>query len=522
MNAQKIPRGWLWACAGLVLAGLGLQLYQYSGTISNYPFTTYWSESNRIFSASLVYSLKIYGQQFAWPWLDPGRAILDGLVLLIPGTQIWMFRFWLAFLTLASSTLASVLVINRVRKIAGEKIGKYKLFSAIIIGWGILFFLQGPIYYHVLLGVLPVLWLFDLRKPVRTLVVVLAASAWEGLCRVNWFAMPAAIALLLYLLEAPVGGRRIGAYLKWPVVWGVAGVGASSLVYWLFIQSTHYPVVFFNPQMRYAFFSSRLWPNSAFILGLLPGIALVSLPLLVLVAPVLRKELRGLHWLRVILILGILAVFFLGSTYVSRRAGGGYDLHNYDTFMLLAFITCVYLGLGGGIFEQQEPTPLVNQPHPALALAILVIVPLAFTIRSLHVPAPELSRGDTSTLLAQLRDVVGNVGPGQGPVLFIDQRQLLVYGLVPGVGVYQPYDKIELMEMAMANNHAYRDAFRTQIEHHTFPVIVSEVHADAYQDANAPYGYENNVWFDDVSYPILHNYRAILLNKAAGIGVYVP
>src|SRR5208337_4144649 len=107
MTERNIPRWCLWACAAIVLAGLGLQLYQYAATISNYPFTTYWSESNRIYSASLIYSLKIYGQQLKWPWLDPARAVLDGLVLLLPGTQIWMFRFWLAFLTLASSTLAS-------------------------------------------------------------------------------------------------------------------------------------------------------------------------------------------------------------------------------------------------------------------------------------------------------------------------------------------------------------------------------------------------------------------------------
>lgn len=168
MNKPKIQSWSLWGCTALVLGGLGLRFYQYAITISNYPITTYWSESYRIYSASLVYSNKIFGHQFPWPWMDPGRSILDGLVLLIPGTQIWIFRFWLAFLTLATSTLASIVVINRASRISGSSNKKSRLFMATLAGWGILFFLQCPIYYHVLLGAIVVLSLFDLAKPVLT------------------------------------------------------------------------------------------------------------------------------------------------------------------------------------------------------------------------------------------------------------------------------------------------------------------------------------------------------------------
>lgn len=522
MNEQKILRWSNWICAALVLGGLGLRLYQYVGTISNFPFTTYWSESNRIYSASLVYSIKVYGQQLQWPWLDPGRSVLDGLALLIPGSRIWMFRFWLAFLTLATSALASILIIQRAGQISGAANRKTGIFMAVLIGWGILFFLQGPIYYHVLLGVLPVLWLFDLRKPAKTLIVILAASAWEGICRVNWFGMPAIIAVLLYLLVEPVGRKKLVHYMKWPAVWMLAGLLMSGLTYWLFIKITQYPIIFFNPQMRYPFFNSRLWPNSSFNLGLLPGIGLVSLPLLFLMLPVLLKWFRSMHWLRSVLIIGILAVFFTGSTYISRRAGGGYDLHNYDTFILLLFITGFYAGFRFIIFDRSEEEASAPVLYNAIALAILVVIPVAFSIRKAHAGPPKLSQEQTSLLLAQLSDVIGNVEPSQGPILFIDQRQLIVYHMIPGVRLYQPYDKIELMEMAMANNHSYRDEFRHVIESHTFPIIISEVHADAYQNSEAQFGYESNVWFDDVSFPILKNYQRIYLNVDAGIGVYEP
>ena len=522
MDAQKLPRWFLWFCAALVLGGLGLELYQYAGTVSNYPLTTYWSESNRIYSASLVYSLRIYGQQLQWPWLDPARSILDGLVLLLPGSQIWMFRFWLAFLSLGVTCLASIMIISRLGPISGKTLEKCGLLTAILIGWGILFFLQGPVYYHVLLGVVPVLWLFDRRKPARMLFVILAASAWEGLSRVNWFWMPAITAVLLYLLVTPVDGKKLFAYLKWPVLWLLAGASASGLTYWLFINVTHYPVVFFNPQMRYAFFSSKLWPNSAFLLGLIPGMALVSFPLLLLIAPVMIKRFRSMHWLRSLLIVGILVVFFAGSTYVSRRAGGGYDLHNYDTFMVLFFITGLYAGLGCIVWEHAEEKFTLPGFLPAFTLLLLLAVPFGFAVRNIHPAAPKLSRQQTTALLGDIQGILAKVEPSQGTVLFIDQRQLLVYGMISGVRLYQPYEKIELMEMAMANNHAYRDAFRSQIEQHAYPVIISEIHADAYQNALAPYGYENNVWFDDVSFPILKNYQLVYSNKAANIGVYTP
>ena len=522
MNEQKITRWGALVCLALVLGGLGLRLYQYAGTISNYPFTTYWSESYRIYSASLIYSLKIYGQQLQWPWLDPGRSVLDGLVLLIPGTQIWMFRFWLVFLTIATSTLASVLIIQRASRISGVASKRTGIFMAVLSGWGILFFLQGPIYYHVLLGVLPVLWLFDLRKPTRTLVVILAASVWEGICRVNWFGMPAVCAILLYLLVEPIGEKKIFQYLKWPVVWMLTGLLASGFIYLIFIKLTHYPVIFFNPAMHYPFFTSKLWPNIAFKPGLLQGIAIILLPLVFLIAPVIVKKFLGLHWLRSILTLGILAMFFAGSTYISLRAGGGYDLHNYDTFMLLFFIFAVYVGFGFVTFDRDDNKPAVPSLYPAIALVIMVVFPVYALVRNIHSNPPELSREQTSALLAQLRDVVGNVNPAEGPILFIDQRQLIVYRMIPAVKLYQPFDKIELMEMAMANNTAYRDIFWKAIENKTFPLIISEVHPDSIQDANTPFGYENNVWHDDVSFPILKNYERVYLNIDAGIGVYKP
>jgi len=74
----------------------------------------------------------------------------------------------------------------------------------------------------------------------------------------------------------------------------------------------------------------------------------------------------------------------------------------------------------------------------------------------------------------------------------------------------------------MANNHSYRDQFLENIMSHKFSIIISEIHADSYQSENAPFGYENNVWFDDVSFPILKYYRIIYKNEVLNLGIYAP
>jgi hypothetical protein len=47
--------------------------------ITNYPFSLDWSEGSRIYEASQMYSLLVYGIQLPLPLLDAGRAILQGI-----------------------------------------------------------------------------------------------------------------------------------------------------------------------------------------------------------------------------------------------------------------------------------------------------------------------------------------------------------------------------------------------------------------------------------------------------------
>ena len=336
---------WMVLCFVLALVGLGVYVISRIPGITNYPFTISWSESGRIFNAYQVYAPLLSGQHLSWPWLDPGRAILDGLALLLPSTQIWMERFWIDLLFILVAFVTSLVIVKKAFSFSpGRKEKGGGRLGWLIVLWGMFFLLQGPVYYHVLLGVLAIPWFYNPKKPFLMLGLVIAGSIWEGLCRVNWFIMPACVAILLYLLTKPFSGKNIWRYLGWPLVYLVTGGLASFGSYLIFIKASGYVIPFLDPRMHYAYLPYKLWPNDGFV-GLLPGILLMCLPLLGVNLYTIWKNKNQLHWLRWSAIAGILLLFFAGSTLVSLRAGGGYDLHNYDSLLLLMFMCTCFFGL---------------------------------------------------------------------------------------------------------------------------------------------------------------------------------
>jgi len=507
-------------CGLVIIIGLGSRIYSYSLSISNYPLTTNWSESGRIFEAASIYAPMVFGRTLPWPWLDPGRAILDGLVLLIPNSQIWMYRFWLAFLGLSTTVITANLIIKKALNKSLQNTKKpYRLFPIFLISWGILFILQGPIYYHVLLGTIVVLWLFDLDKPILTIGVVIIASAWEGLCRVNWFLMPAVLVVIIYLLTVPVTGKKLTRYFLWPLVWVIFGTITSFITYCLFIKFSNYVIPFFNPEMHYGFFRYKLWPNSGFTLGLIPGITLLSAPVIILLLATAARKILKLHWIRLLSLFIILATFLFGSTIVSLRAGGGFDLHNYDTFILILFVVGTYWGVGAVAFDKLELGLSKHLLNNNFVLLGLLVVPVFFSLSSI-VPRAEWPMQEANVVIRQVQSFVQKTDTSKGPILFIDYRHLLVYRRISTMELYLPYEKIDLMEMAIANNRPYLDRFWKEIEEHKFSLIVSENLQLAKQDIRYPFGFENNVWVGNVSEPILRYYD--LVYSESGLAIFSP
>ncbi len=510
----------------LAIAGILLWIYSIVPELTNNPFTQSWSEGGRIFASYQMYAPIITGKYLSMPWLDPGRSILDGIVLLIPNSTILGYRVWVNTLLLIFNFLAAFLTLRRVLAYTSEpRIWKKGLF--ILLGlWGGLFLLQGPVYFHVLLGVIPILWFYDEKRPLRNLLIISICSIWQALCRVNWFMIPAVLAILLHVLRVPVVRKDIWQYFKWPLVYLAIGGISSFSAYLIYMKAMGFVIPFFNPKMNYPFFLYKLWPNSGYM-GLLPGILLISFPILLIYLWVSWKYRPNIHWIRHTVILGILGIFFTGSTLISLRAGGGYDLHNYDTLLLLLFIIGCFFGTDAVNLDKAgrlEKPPLTNNA----VLILILIIPVFFAFPKTEKTNYQTNEQSEQTL-QDIRQVILQNSQGSNinhPILFIDQRQLLVFNLIEDQDIFVPYEKIELMEMAMARNEEYKRQFKNDMENHRYSLIISEVLVPWAKSFTPDFfdrdWYENNVWVEYVSIPVLENYTPIYSNKEVGVAIYAP
>ena len=198
----------------LALMGISFKIYSIIPSITNYPFPIAWSEGGRIFAAYQVYAPIITGKYLSFPWLDAGRSILDGMVFLIPNSTISTYRLWVNILLISLIFLAAFFTIRKAFVYSRISENQKKGLLLLITLWGLLFLMQGPVYYHVIAGVIPILWLYDNKRSARNLIVIILCSLWEGLCRVNWFLMPAIVAVLLHMLRTAVIKKKYWNYIS--------------------------------------------------------------------------------------------------------------------------------------------------------------------------------------------------------------------------------------------------------------------------------------------------------------------
>jgi hypothetical protein len=509
----------------LSVLGLATIAYRQSLKISSNPLPMFWSEPGRIFNAFQIYSPLITGEKFPLPWLDPARAILDGLVLLIPGLQLWMWRFWILFTEFIATIFVAFLILRQamrnVQRQNGLRIGKIKTWS--IIFFSALFLFQGPIYGHLLVCVIPVLAFYQSKKPINNILWISLTAIWAGLTRVNWFLIPAVIMAILHMLQTPKSDKGLISYIKWPLLYGVINLLISVSVYIISLSLSDKPSIL-SPIMNYAFIKSKLFPNQGFSLGLVFGIVLISLPLLIVMASSLWRRFNRYDIWRIIIILIILGILGAGSTIVSLRAGGGYDLHNYDTFLLVFLICGIYLGLGAiskeSSYSQETQKRLLLDNR---VLGALMIIPFIFSVKNLdfrHEKSIDHSKQTIEEVNYYLQKSQEN---SDNPILFIDYRHLIVFNYLSVDTMYMPYEKIELMEMAMANNDKYFEGFHSDLENQKFLLIViGKLHPFEQSVSDSPHWYENNVWVQYVAKPILEYYERYYLDDEFGIGIYSP
>ncbi len=466
--------------------------------ISMNPFSLGWAETSRFYDASLFFSRQIYGTGVPWAVLHPSLHLLLAIPFLIPGSPLWFHRVWQIFLRLGLTGALGV-VFSCWLRIEDKTL---RWFFAL---WVFIYLLQGPVYLHLIVPVIIVLMGFSENNLRRTFLVVIIASLWAGLSRINWFPVPALMATALYFLKKPVHGDRVFRYLTVPVVWLIAGILAALASQWAYIYLSG------NIGNWRAFYSStasallwyRLWPNPTYPLGMIPAIGIVSMPLMLILFWKLRFKGGLLHPLRLWGVIVELIILFVGGLIVSVKIGAGGDLHNLDAFIILLMLVAGTLFWERQINEPAMPVLVVHFPWQMVAFAILV--PVWFGMQSVH-PISIFSNDITGTALAQIRSAVEQTAQGGGEVLFISQRQLLTFKDITDVPLAGEYEKEFLIEMAMAHNKPYLAKFYEDIRRHRFAMIVADTQWYKYQGAGENWGEENDLWVNAITEPLLCEY----------------
>lgn len=503
--------------------------------VSAYPFSLAWSEISRYYYASLFFAEKLYGTDLPLSVLHPTRYLMQSVPYFLPESTLWQHRLWQVVLWIGVTGLASWLLWWSLRKnITQDYSAGDKVISLGFVLFSFLFFFQGPVYYHLLVMVILVLWGYDGQHPWKTSAVVLLASLWAGVSRINWLPVPGMLAATLYLLETPMNlgekkNSRVKEYVTYlllPAVWVIVGtvVGyASQEAYKLF--SGNPPEVFGS-----SFSSDLLWyrllPNSTYPLGILPSAVLVSLPLLLLSVVRMWKTWRNLHAIRLIILLGMLAVLFVGGVVVSVKIGGGSNLHNLDAYLALLLLVCGALVLDAyrpDLYRANSSQPA----HPAwlqpVLLALAVAIPIGYAL-SAGGPLPRRDFAAAQAALQRVTQAVEQSNQQAKPVLFISQRHLLTFDLLGGIDtpLVDDYELVFLMEMAMADNRTYLEEFHSDLKAQRFGLIVSGPFTTNLQGRAHSFGEENDAWVSEVSEPVLCYYEAVLKLKDPALMLLVP
>jgi hypothetical protein len=504
---------WLVALIGIILVQSVLHLLLvYMNRITSYPFAMGWSETSRYYFPSLFLAEHVYGQDYPWPILHPTLHLLLAPPYLFDA-PLWFHRFWqiaIRYILLAA--------------IVPALLARLKIQDASVrwlIGlWMFLFIWIGPVYFHLAIPVMIVLIGFSAQDDRRTWVAVLLASLWCGWSRVNWYPMPGMIAAVLYFMEVPVAGKPLWRYLLRPALWFVVGTFIAFAAQRVYITLSGIPASeLFYTSLTSDLLWNRLWPNSSYFLGILPGAIVASLPSWIAMYIVVRSRREDWHPVRLFLIFAALFVLFVGGVIVSLKIGGGANLHNMDAYFSMTLIVLAYLVFARYTRENGETAQQVAIPW--LVIVLLILMPVwAYGQFDLSLRTYDSAR--TQTVLSELQSHVDDVNAQGGEILFITQRHLISMHMLKGVTLVPEYEREDLMEMAMGNNVQYLDQFLDDMENQRFALIVVDPLSYKLLPEDRSFAEENNVWVRRVMKHILCNYRQEAIFPEDEIALYVP
>ncbi len=493
--------------AALVGQALVLKVFSFLPSITSYPFSLTYSEGSRWYYASLLLAEKIYGHPYLPAFIDLPLDILNAVPFLVGRLPIWVFRLWSASLSLGMTAAVAVLIVRRLR--LPDRLDR----GLVAAGCILFFFQQGGIYPHLLLAVVVILVGVSVKRPWLSLVSIFLASLWVGMDRINWYPVPGMLAVALFLSEEAMSGYRTWLrYLFKPAIWLVVGIGAAVLGGLVVIRITGNDSSAVTSALSSPLLWYRLFYNPTYHFGVLPAAVVVSLPVWLVLAWVMRQG--RWHVLRLLGLLAMLLVLFLGGLVASVKIGGGADLHNLDAYQVMLLLVGVYV-----YFDRfKGDRPGAASPILWPLTTALLLVPIALQGVQLVIP---YDRQAVDTALATLEAYAGQASV-KGQVLFISQRQLITFGYVKGIELVPEYENATLTEMVMSNDRAYLDHFYRDLAAHRFSLIVVNSLPTMIQGSKHTFGEENDVWVQRVSQPVLCRYETINDLPLLGLQLLIP
>jgi hypothetical protein len=508
LHARDHGSLWMSFAACALFGGVAWQLLHYFPFQANYPFSLSWSETSWYYYASSPFANRLYGTSTLWPFLDIGKPLLLSAAYLVPNTPLWLMRVWQFILWVTPTLLVAWLFYRRVRS--------RTIPALLFVMFCFIWILIGPVYFHLSLVVAMILGGYDRFKPGKSLFWLGLASLWAGVLRINWVPMPAMLFLALYFLETPLQQpHHLGKYLRQPFLYTLFSlvIGISAFIGYAILSGridTRVVTKFSAPFLWY-----RMWPNANLSYGILPSILLVSGVLLVLLY-LSWRALRYHAW-RGSLMLGMLGILFAGGLYASMKIGGGTNLHNLDAYLVFLMVWAGY-AVGDGITPERREAHF--QP-PGHLLALMCFVPVAWSM--LVSPSYQhLDNEQADRELEQLNQIVQAANTNGEPVLFIAQRHLLAFDMLPNVPLEKDYELLELMEMAMAGNQEYLDRFEADLQSHRYGLIVTYVENMNLQDSSHASAEENNAWVTNVLIPLHTYYHTIVQIPGSRMEILAP
>lgn len=545
IDRRKIFSKWLWfeiLSASLVFTATAYLAAVYSTEITDYPFTLYWSEASRYYYGSLFVSKQLYGSSSALPVLHPSQYLLHTVPFLFQDLAVTWHRAWHALLWVGMTLVTAAGISTRFSY-------THRLRRWIFIGWIFTFLLIGPVFYHLQIIILLITLGYNqqrlksprLRAYISTAALLLAA-VWAGISRVNWFPVPGLLAAVILIFEQPVEDAGPESSSHW--------FGANSLRYLMKLISlvvlstlaalatnSIYILISGNPAGEFAssFTSNLLWyrllPNPTFPPGILPASLFISLPFVAIILYKLFIKYGGIPtWrlvssIRWLSIIPILLVLFSGGLVVSTKIGGGSNLHNMDAYLVMLALVTAFLFYdqvkidryppSGSSFQKALPTiakqswlkDLTQDPlnNPSLQAIFNLSLSLAFltpVVVTLSLPMYKTAFPDDQTItrsISKIKEFTDIARVQGGEALFITDRHLLTFDYIEDVPLVPEYEKVFLMEMAMAENVDYLERFHSDIRNQRFALIVSEPLYFERKGSYTRFGEENNAWVDHIA-----------------------